>query len=298
MKKFLAFFLVGFLGLVNASEAPNEVVLVKAKQSEGNISKTEVNKTSEAVSSHLVLIKVEKAKKLFDEGKSLFVDARGFKLYQKGTIMGAINVPVKKYPAIKSLMPIDKNATIVTFCNGFACEKADELTELLIKDNYTNILVYKGGYPEWKEKKYPLMGLVKECKETPKGEYKPENPATTINGATVHVGEDDGMIDQFWFAKVVLTDLPKNIQLVDVRKAKQYEEGHIKGAINVPFADEKLDVSKLPKDKLVVFYCNTGMMSTDSFMFLSDEQNKNVLYFDANVKCKKNECTVEPNELL
>ncbi len=258
-----------------------------------------VGLVSFAYANKLVLIKKEEAKSLFDAGKSLFIDARGFKLYKKSTIMGSINVPVKKYPAVKGLMPSDKNAVIVTFCNGFKCEKSDELAELLMNDGYTNVKVYKGGYPEWKENKYLLMGLAKECKEAPKGAYTPKNKAVTINNATVHPGNDDGMIDQFWFATVILDKLPANVQLVDVRKAKQFKEGHIKGAINVPFADEKIDVSKFPKDKLVVFYCNTGMMSTDAYGVLSDKDLKNVLYFDANVKCENGKkCTVEPNEDL
>ena len=246
----------------------------------------------------LVIIKKDEVKKVFDEGKALFIDARGFKLYKKATIMGAINIPVKKYPSVKNLMPNNKEALIITFCNGFKCEKSDELAKLLIKDGYKNVKVYKGGYPEWKESKYLLMGQVKECKDSPKGEYKPKNKAITINGATIYPGNDDGMIDQFWFATVVLDKLPANIQLVDVRKPKQFKEGHIKGAINIPFVNEKIDTSKFPKDKLVVFYCNTGMMSTDAYGALSDKENKNVLYFDANVKCQGEKCTVEPNEDL
>lgn len=266
MKKILAFLLVGFVSLAFAS-------------------------------SDLVVIKVDEAKKIYDQGNALFIDARGMKLYQKGTITGSICLPPKKYKKAKGLLPADKNALIVPYCQGIKCHKSDKLARMLQKDGYTNVKVYKGGYPEWKENKYPLMGTIRECKEAPKGPYKPKTEAVTIKGATVYLLEDeDIMIDQFWFAERVLSNLPKNIQLVDVRSPKQYNEGHIKGAINVPFKDEKIDTSKFPKDKLIVFYCNTGMMSTDAVVSLDDTEG--VLMFDAVVKCTGTKCTVEPNEIL
>ena len=266
MKKLLAFLLIGLLSVAYANK--------------------------------LNVIKIEEAKKIFDDGKALFLDARGAKSYKTATIMGAMNVPVKQYPSLKNLMPNDKNALIVTFCQGFKCELTDKLAELLIKDGYKNVKNYKGGYPEWKENNYPIMGLVKECKEAPQGDYKPKNKAVTINVWLLSELIIAGMIDQQWFATVILDKLPANIQLVDLRKPKLFNEGHIKGAINVPFADEKIDTSKLSKDKLVVFYCDYGILSTDAWTSLSEEENKNVLYFDATVKCAGEKCTVEPNEDL
>jgi len=172
------------------------------------------------------------------------------------------------------------------------------LAWLLIKDGYKNVKVYKGGYPEWHENQYALMGIIKECKASPIGVCMPKYSATHINGATVYLGSDEGMIDQYWFATVVLDKLPKNVQLVDVRRAELFKEGHIKGAINIPFADDKIDISKFSKDKLVVFYCDFGMLSIDTWTSLSNEEKKNVLYFDATVKCKGEKCTIEANEDL
>ncbi len=266
MKKFLVFLLIGLLSVAYADK--------------------------------LDIIKIEEAKKIHDEGKALFLDARGAKSYKMATIMGSMNVPVKKYPSLKHLMPKDKNALIVTFCQGFKCELTDRLAQFLIKDGYKNVKNYKGGYPEWKEHEYALMGIIKECKTAPLGACMPTYSAVSMNGAAVYLGNDDGMIDQFWFATVILDQLPANIQLVDLRKPALFKQGHIKGAINVPFANDKIDTSKLPKDKLVVFYCDFGILSTDAWTSLSKEENKNVLYFDANVKCAGEKCTVEANDDL
>lgn len=251
-------------------------------------------------SGNLTIIKYEKAKKLFESKGALFLDARGAKLYKKGTILGSLNLPVKEFEKLKNFLPISKDAKLVSFCNGFKCEKSDELAELLLKEGYKNTLVYKGGYPEWKEKKMPLMGLQKEKKVEVKAELKPTGDMVTLNGAKVYLGEDNGMIDQNWFATVVLDEMPENIQLIDIRKPSDFKDGHIKGAINVPWDSkaEKIDTSKFPKDKLAVFYCNTGMQSAESALATGDMLGKSVLYFDATVTCKGNDCKVEANEDL
>ncbi|MFP4485745.1 MAG: rhodanese-like domain-containing protein [Campylobacterales bacterium] len=248
-------------------------------------------------SDKLVEIKMDEAKKYFDEKSALFVDARGYKLYQAGTIMGSLNVPVSEYDKLKKFLPADKSATIIPFCNGYKCEHSDELAELMQEDGYKSVKVYKGGYPEWKENDYPLMGLVRECKDESDGEYEPTGKKVTINGAEVYlVDGDETMIDQFWFAEVLKDGVPEDIVMIDVRKPEQYKEGHIEGAINVPFVDDKLDTSKLPKDKLAVIYCNTGMTSTDAMTTIDDKSS--VLMFDATIDCEGTDCEIEPNELL
>ena len=76
------------------------------------------------------------------------MDARGEKLYQKGTIMRAMHMPNKQFSKFKKFLPADKNAKIVTFCNGIKCEESDHLAKKLMELGYKRVLVYKGGFPE------------------------------------------------------------------------------------------------------------------------------------------------------
>lgn len=250
--------------------------------------------------SDLTIIKFEKAKELYNTKSALFIDARGGKLYKRGTILGSLNLPTNDFAKLKTFLPINKKATLVSFCNGFKCEKSDELAVLLQKEGYENVLVYKGGYPEWKDKKMPQMGLLKDKDETTKVSAEPKGKMHTLKGAKVYLGADEGMIDQYWFASVVLNDLPANIQLVDIRKPSDFKEGHLPNAINVPWdsKNEKLDTSLFPKDKLAVLYCNTGMQSAESAISTGKMLGKSVLYFDAMVECKGTTCKVEANEDL
>ncbi|MEA1952870.1 MAG: rhodanese-like domain-containing protein [Campylobacterota bacterium] len=144
--------------------------------------------------------------------------------------------------------------------------------------------------------------------------YKPVFDKVTIAGAEIYVLGDDkeeaieeGQIDQNWFAELINSKkpLPKNLTLVDLRKVERYNAQHIEGSVNIPFDmdTEKMDLSKLPKDGLIVFYCRKGMMSTAARASLEDELAERTFVFDATYKCDKKEdgyknCVLTPNEFL
>lgn len=46
--------------------------------------------------------------------------------------------------------------------------------------------------------------------------------------------------------------------ILDIRNTFDYEKDHIKGAMNIPFAQLGQNLAKIPKDKPVVLYCYTG----------------------------------------
>jgi rhodanese-related sulfurtransferase len=49
-----------------------------------------------------------------------------------------------------------------------------------------------------------------------------------------------------------------DLVIVDTQPKGAYEIGHIKDAINFPWAKEIKDPKKLPKNKLLVLYCDCG----------------------------------------
>lgn len=124
---------------------------------------------------------------------------------------------------------------------------------------------------------------------------------TEVNGVKIVKGEDTGTVDGEWF-KTQVSNLPKGIHLVDVRKADQFKEGNLKGSINVPLDSETsaIDSSKIPSEGIVVLYCNTGMMSTDARVSLQGQKYdvSRVFVFDANIECTGQNCKIEPNEPL
>lgn len=64
----------------------------------------------------------------------------------------------------------------------------------------------------------------------------------------------------------------KDVQLVDVRTAEEYNEGHIKNAQNIDFLGENFEegIAKLDKSKPVYVYCKSGGRSTMAGNRLAD----------------------------
>ena len=51
-----------------------------------------------------------------------------------------------------------------------------------------------------------------------------------------------------------------NYTIVDVRTSEEYKEGHVKGAINIPYDEIKENV-ELDKEKTILVYCRSGRRS-------------------------------------
>lgn len=44
--------------------------------------------------------------------------------------------------------------------------------------------------------------------------------------------------------------------IVDVRGPNAYEDGHIRGALSIPYAEVLSRTSELPRDKMIITYCS------------------------------------------
>ncbi|MCB9293195.1 MAG: rhodanese-like domain-containing protein [Lewinellaceae bacterium] len=67
--------------------------------------------------------------------------------------------------------------------------------------------------------------------------------------------------------KEKMEELEASRQLLDVRTPKEYQEGHIEGAVNINFYDDdflqQLE-KQLDKDKPVLLYCRSGRRSANA----------------------------------
>ncbi len=113
------------------------------------------------------VVDAAKAKSLMDGGAKM-LDTRVANEYAEAHIKGAINVPYKeKSPKAAdfdasqdsfdlSKVPADKNAALITQCNGPECWKSYKSAKALVKAGYKKIYWFRGGFPEWKAKGYPV----------------------------------------------------------------------------------------------------------------------------------------------
>jgi len=111
------------------------------------------------LSPHIRFVDLVSAKKLFDEGAAIFLDARSPEEHAEGTIRGSIGVSimsvVTKKVDIEGVIP-DKNAVIVAFCSGGECDVAVEMAKELVDRHYTNVYVLAEGYPGWLNAGFPV----------------------------------------------------------------------------------------------------------------------------------------------
>jgi rhodanese-related sulfurtransferase len=102
------------------------------------------------------MISRDEAKGLFDSGSAVFVDARHEFDFNLGHIKGALNVPLKGYETMKSVLSeIPKERLIIAYCDGAECNSSIELSVKLMKDGYKNVRIFFGGWREWVDANLP-----------------------------------------------------------------------------------------------------------------------------------------------
>jgi rhodanese-related sulfurtransferase len=152
----------------------------------------------------------------------MIIDSRpAARKYDIGHIPGAVNIPDTQFDELApKMLPPDKSMLLIFYCEGPECTLSHKGAFKAEKLGYTNIVVYTEGYPEWSKK--GNMGAV--------------SPA---------------------FIKKQI-DEKATMVLVDSRpKARQYDKGHVPGAISIPDSEFDKMVDKLPADKAtpLYFYC-------------------------------------------
>ncbi len=78
-----------------------------------------------------------------------------------------------------------------------------------------------------------------------------------------------------------IMDSNENVIILDVRELYEYEEGHIKGAVLIPYTEiESRAETELPdKESVILVYCRSGRRSKIAAQTLADLGYKNVMEF-------------------
>ncbi len=231
-------------------------------------------------------------KKAIKENSALIVDARPHKKYLASTIPSAINIPDTDFAKLKGRFPADKNTPIIAFCGGYGCGKSHKIVRGLMKLGYTNLSNYSAGMPAWKKAggKTSAPSAKKQAQSTKKPRFF----------GPIQKGGDEGSVDGEWFLKNY-KHLPKNVTIVDVRSSDERKAGFIKGSVHVSLEENKPKafLAKLPTEGYIIFHCAAGGRSIEALDLTKNGQFEGkAVYLDANIKCKGNDCKIEPNEPL
>lgn len=152
----------------------------------------------------------------------MIIDSRpAARKYDIGHIPGAVNIPDTQFDTLAPrLLPADKSMRLIFYCEGPECSLSHKGAFKAEKLGYTNIVVYTNGYPEWVK-----LGNI-------------------------------GAVSPAFIKKQI--DEKASMVLVDSRpKARQYDKGHIPGAISIPDSEFDKLVDRLPANKTtpLYFYC-------------------------------------------
>ena len=193
-------------------------------------------------------------KKLIDEKASYaLIDARPKRVAEKGMIQTAINISDTEFDKQTDKLPADKATPIIYYCGGLECVLSDKSAEKAKKLGYTTVLTYPEGYPEWEK----IHGAAPAA-------ATPAASASVPAAAALVAGKEKGSVTVESFEKVWKAS-PASIVLIDVRDAKEYAAGTVKGALNLPINDLEKQVNTLPTDKPVVFFCSTGARAGEAY---------------------------------
>lgn len=194
---------------------------------------------------------------------SLTLDIRQKDVYDKGHIKGAVNAPWgATLGDVLDKLPADK--TIYVYC--YTGQTAGQTVALLNMAGFKAKSVNLGwnlgiskvpgveAVTETTTNAFPTVEAAKidaDVKAAIQNYFQGLGKITDAKYKDYKVSEAD--------AKALLDAGDKSVVFLSVRSAADYAKGHIKGAVNIPFAkgmEQKF--SSLPKDKKIIVYCYTG----------------------------------------
>lgn len=115
--------------------------------------------------------------------------------------------------------------------------------------------------------------------------YRNENQKTGVNQvlpAKIVIEDDIYRGISSSEAKKLIDDNLQNgsFHIIDVRTKDEYEQGHIKGAVNLDFYQNDFDgeIKNLSRNDKYLIYCKTGPRSEKALEIFKNNQFKEVYY--------------------
>jgi rhodanese-related sulfurtransferase len=171
----------------------------------------------------------------------VLIDARTSVEFQEVHIKGAVNIPEPELSKDVTLLKFPKESKLVFYCNGVKCGKSKKAAIIALGAGYRDVTIYGEGMPVWEEKGYSIYAGPAYEKKVETTILKPQE------------------------LKAILDSKPTTVTLVDVRDSKEFSEGHIAGAINIPVEAFAAGSGVLEKDKQIIVYCNSGGRSYNAY---------------------------------
>ncbi len=199
----------------------------------------------------------------------VLLDVRSEQVASKGFIKGAVAFPADQATAlVKKLELKQKNAPIVVYDDKQGASAVTVAKEL-IKGGYVNVKILTGGFDAWQSAKFEVAS----GKLVEKASYVPKPRPGEINLAE--------------FEKYA-AQLPANVMIIDVRNTDEGNSGMLKTAKLIPAEEIKDRATEIPKDKLIITHCSTGIRAEMAYHSLKELGYTNVKFVNAKMEFEKN----------
>jgi len=199
----------------------------------------------------------------------VLLDVRSAREAAKGFIKGAVSFPADKSgKLLKELPPKAKKPPIIVY-DGKDGRLASMAAKSLIKSGYERVMLLTGGIDAWRAARFDLA----EGKLNTKASYTPKPRPGEIK------------VEEF---KKYAAELPENVMIIDVRNADEAESGIIKNAKQIPVEEIKDRTPEIPRDKLIITQCATGVRAEMAYHTLKSLGYANVRFLNAKMNIQKN----------
>ncbi len=214
---------------------------------------------------NLVVSEPESLKEFIGKDIShVLVDLRPAKQAAAGHIQGAFSVPAESLASAKERFPADKSAPIILYGEGIPAEAFRTVRGWGYKD--TTLL--NGGIASWQK----IGGLL----------LQGEMPSSIVYVWKPRPGEV--LIEDF---KNYVEKKDPGVLILDVRDKDEAMNGMLRGAINIPASEIQDRAKELPKDKLIVTHCVTGIRAESAYEDLKELGFKNIKFLNAVIQIDK-----------
>ncbi|MCX7735339.1 MAG: rhodanese-like domain-containing protein [Candidatus Kapabacteria bacterium] len=144
------------LNIKNSENIKLKDTLVKKESVEiASINKNELLENLKLTEDGFKFINYNQIKKYLNDPSFLIIDARNEIDYANGHIGNAINIDAymmdqTEYFKMITMLPRDK--ILIIYCSGGNCDASEKLAKDILSFGFKNVLVYYGGWEEWKSK--------------------------------------------------------------------------------------------------------------------------------------------------
>lgn len=98
------------------------------------------------------------ARRAWESGNAVFLDARPFSQYEDGHLPGAIAFPWLEFDRyVERVLPeLPEDRMLVTYCDGVTCDLSKELAKALREFGFPETHVLVNGWTVWREAGLPV----------------------------------------------------------------------------------------------------------------------------------------------